>query len=307
MSVTLIVLLLLATLTLLVVGAGVLAGEQRRQASLVFAVVQGRRSRFKRLREALERRLLRTTAGRRLRWSLDNADVRWLVADTVVASVVLVLLTSWVTFGIGGPVLAVLAVVGLLLGARSWFRRREEVRMAKFIDQLPDLSRLLANAANAGLSLRAALSVAAQESVEPTKRELERVVEELSLGSSLDDALERMGDRLPSRELAVLVNVLVIQARAGGRIVTALQGITEALEIRRDLRREVATLIAGSKATVLAVSFLGAMMVFLVHHTVNGGLRALLANPIGLVIFIVSLGLFTFGIVMIRRVSKVEV
>lgn len=307
MSVPLIILLLLATLTLVVVGAGVLVGEQGRQASLVLAVVQDRDSRFKRLRAGLESRVLRNPSGRRLRWSLDNADLRWPVVDTLVGSLAAILLVSWIGFSIGGPVFTVVVVAGVLLGARSWFRRREEIRLARFIDQLPDLARLLANAANAGLSLRAALSVAAQESVEPTKSELKRVVEELSLGSSMDDALERMGERLPSRELAVLVNVLVIQARAGGRIVTALRGITEALEIRRDLTREVATLIAGSKATVWAVSFLGAMMVLLVHNAVKGGLRALLANPIGAIIFVVSLGLFLFGIVLIRRVSKVEV
>ena len=110
-----------------------------------------------------------------------------------------------------------------------------------------------------------------------------------------------------SRELAVLVNVLVIQSRAGGRIVTALHGITEALEVRRDLRREVATLIAGSKATVFAVSCLGGLMVLLVHQSVKGGLRTLLADPIGLTIFLVSLALFLAGMVAIRRATRVEV
>jgi tight adherence protein B len=225
----------------------------------------------------------------------------------VLVSAVVVAVVAWVAFHVGGPVFALIILVLLAAGARAWFKRREEARFARFIDQLPDLARLLANAADAGLSLRAAVSVAAQETVEPTRSELVRVTEELSLGSSLEDALERMGRRLPSRELAVLVNVLVIQARAGGRIVTALRGITEALETRRDLRREVATLIAGSKATVYAVSLLGAGMVLLVHNSVDGGLRALLANPIGLVIFVLSLSMFIVGMLLIRRASRVEV
>ena len=192
---------------------------------------------------------------------------------------VVVLVAAMFSFNIGGPVL-LLVVMGLLFtSSRSWFRRREEKRHARFVEQLPELARLLANATSAGLSLRASLAVAAQESVEPTRGELQRVVEELSVGSSVETALERMGERLPSRELAVLVNVLVIQSRAGGRIVTALQGITEALETRRDLRREVNTLLAGSKATVMAVAFLGGLMVLLVHNSVDGGLRGLLGQP----------------------------
>lgn len=307
MNIVVIILLLLATLTFVVVGIGVLAGESSRRATLTFSIAQGSGSRLAAVRAVVERRLLRTRYGRRLRRRMDNTDIAWPIADTVAGGVVVLIVFTWFSFQIGGPVFTIIVDVLLLVGARAYLQRREEARYAKFIDQLPDLARLLANAASAGLSLRAALAVAAQETEEPTRGELKRVVDELALGSGLDDALQRMGERLPSRELAVLVNVLIVQTRAGGRIVTALRGITEALETRRDIRREVGTLIAGSKATVLAVSFLGGMMVLLVHNSVKGGLRTLLANPIGLAIFIISLGLFLFGMLLIRRATKVEV
>lgn len=307
MSITVIVLTLLATLTFVVVGVAVLARERARQASFTLAVNPRGGSWLNRLRRGVEKRLTRTSQGRRLRWALDNADLPWPVADTLLVATVVYVFLSVLAYQIGGPVLF-LVVAGLLLtGSRTAFRRREERRHAKFVEQLPELARLLANATSAGLSLRASIAVAAQESAEPTKGELQRVTEELSVGSSVETALERMGQRLPSRELAVLVNVLVIQARAGGRIVTALQGITEALETRRDLRREVHTLLAGSKATVMAVAFLGGLMVLLVHNSVEGGLRGLLANPIGLLIFFVSGGLFIFGMTLIRRTTRVEV
>jgi tight adherence protein B len=307
MSITVIVLTLLATLTFVVVGVAVLARERARQASFTLAVNPRGGSWLNRLRRGVEKRLTRTSQGRRLRWALDNADLPWPVADTLLVAAVVFVFLCVLAYQIGGPVL-LLVVAGLLLtGSRAAFRRREERRHAKFVEQLPELARLLANATSAGLSLRASIAVAAQESAEPTKGELQRVTEELSVGSSVETALERMGQRLPSRELAVLVNVLVIQARAGGRIVTALQGITQALETRRDLRREVNTLLAGSKATVMAVAFLGGLMVLLVHNSVEGGLRGLLANPIGLVIFFVSGALFAFGMALIRRTTRVEV
>jgi tight adherence protein B len=285
----------------------VLSRERARQASFTVAADLQRPSWLNRLRKGTERRLLRNRHGRRLRWALDNADLRWPVADTFLVAVGVLVVAIVLSFRIGGPVLMVVVVGVLLAGGRAAVRRREEARHAKFVEQLPELARLLANATSAGLSLRASMGVAAQESQEPTRGELMRLTEELSVGSSIENALERMASRLPSRELAVLVNVLVIQARAGGRIVTALQGITEALETRRDLRREVNTLMAGSKATVLAVAFLGGLMVLLVHNSVEGGLRALLADPIGIAIFLVSGGLFVFGMVLIGRVTKVEI
>lgn len=307
MSISVIVLLMLATLTLAVVGVGVLVGEQQRRHSLSFAFAPARESRLRSWRLTVERRVRRTRYGKRLRWLLDNADLGWPILDTLATAGAALLILTVVSYQIGGPVFAIVIGIMLIVGARSWFQRREERRFTKFIDQLPDLARLLANAAGAGLSLRAGLTVAAQETAEPTKGELKQVVDELNLGATLEDALERMGERLPSRELAVLVNVLIIQARAGGKIVTALRGITEALESRRDVRREVATLTAGSRATVVAVSAIGGMMVLMVHTTVHGGLRALLANPVGLAIFLVSLGMFLLGMWLVRRAVKIEV
>ena len=97
---------------------------------------------------------------------------------------------------------------------------------------------------------------------------------------------------MPSREVQVLVNVLAIQVRAGGRVVTALRGITDALETRREVRREVNTLLAGTKATVVAVAGLGALMLLLVNTFSEGGLRTVLENPIGIVLFAVCGAVF---------------
>ncbi len=307
MTITTIVLLLLATLTMIVVGIGVLLGERERRRTMRFVIAESGQSRLRRLRRSVEQRVTHTPLGRRLRRQLDRADVPWPVADTLLGYGALLAVALITAYRVGGPILTVLAAGLLYIGTRTLVSYREERRFARFVDQLPDLARLLANAASAGLSLRAALAVAAQESQEPTRGELEKVNEELALGVTIDEALTRMGDRLPSRELAVLVNTLVIQSRSGGRIVTALTSITEALEIRRDLRREVNTLMAGSKATVIAVAFLGAMMVWLVHSTLEGGLRGLLATPLGVVVFVVSLALFSFGMILIRRATKVEI
>ena len=47
--------------------------------------------------------------------------------------------------------------------------------------------------------------------------------------------------RLPSREVAVLVSTLLVSARSGGSLVTALRDIADTLEARKETRREVRT------------------------------------------------------------------
>lgn len=308
MSVFTIVALCLATMGALLLGVGYLASERARRRELIDAYdLSPRSSAVERTSAWLERHLLATRGGQRWRERLDQADVPGRVGSVALGAILVSGLTLLLAWSVGGPILAVIVMLLLLGGSRFYLRVRMEKRRIRFVDQLPELSRLLANATNAGLSMPAALAIAAQETTEPMRSELARVNEELALGTSLDDVLARMSERLPSKELAVLLNVLIIQTRAGGRIVTALRGITEALESRRDVRREVGTLLAGSKATVVAVGALGALMVFLVHTQVDGGLRGLLENPIGLVVFVVSSALFVFGLWLISRFTKVEI
>ena len=306
-QVALILLLLMASLMLAIVGVGVIVSEGDRRRSMAYTIAPDQANGLERLRHRIETRLAATQRGQRLRRTLDRASLSLRVGDAVLICVLVGTVLAVFSYNFGGPLLMAAALVGALLGLRGWLRRREIKRTEQFIEQLPELSRLLANAASAGLSLRAGLSVASREMAPPMNLELHRVNEELSVGASLESSLERLEARMPSRELAVLVNTLIIQNRSGGRVVTALHGITEALDVRRDLRREVATLTAGSRATVMAVSAMGGLMVLLVHVSVPGGMRTVLENIVGLIIVIVSGGIFALGIWLARRAARVEV
>ncbi|CAM5227769.1 type II secretion system F family protein [Streptomyces tanashiensis] len=112
-----------------------------------------------------------------------------------------------------GPPYGGLLGIGVAMGFLNWQRQK---RIEKFINQLPELSRILANATQAGLALRMALSLAADELEAPAGDELEKVAQQLAVGMSLDDALGELAERLPSRELVVLVTTLVLANRAGG-------------------------------------------------------------------------------------------
>lgn len=307
MTITVIVLLCLGTAATFVLGVALFAAESDRRRVIYANDLEEQSTALGRLASWTERQTLRTGTGRRLRRTLDRADVGWTVGTVVLALVVVMVLVWLIADSLGGPVLGVVGLVGVVLGLRSLLRFRIEKRRQKFVDQLPELARLLANATQAGLALRAALGVAAQESVEPVRSELEQVNRELVVGAELDEVLGRLADRMPSREVQVLVNVLAIQVRAGGRVVTALRGITDALETRREVRREVNTLLAGTRATVVAVAGLGALMLLLVNAFSEGGLRTVLENPVGIVLFTVCGAVFGFGLLLVRRFGTVDV
>ncbi|MFJ2606657.1 type II secretion system F family protein [Streptomyces sp. NPDC087425] len=263
----------------------------------------GRRRRF----AGLDRRLRRTRLGKRLelRLAATGLDVTpgeffvgmvaavaglWLIGQATLAPF----------FGPIAGLLGIWAAVQFL----NWQRQQ---RIERFIGQLPELARIMANATQAGLALRTAIGMAAEELEAPAGEELAKVANQLAVGISMDDALGELADRLPSRELVVLVTTLVLSHRAGGQVVSALRNLTETLEERKETRREVRTQLSQVNMTSYAVPALGVGSLFLMNGVKDGALERMTESPLGQTAVVVAFGLYTIGFVLIRRLSRIDV
>ncbi|MFD5231990.1 type II secretion system F family protein [Streptomyces qaidamensis] len=263
----------------------------------------GRRRNFR----GIDRRLRRTKPGKKLelRLAATGLDITpgeffvymlatvaglWLIGQAALAPF----------FGPLSGLLGVWAALQFL----NWQRQK---RIEKFINQLPEMARILANATQAGLALRTAIGMAAEEMEAPAGEELGKVSNQLAVGASMDDALGELADRLPSRELVVLVTTLVLSNRAGGQVVSALRNLTETLEERKETRREVRTQLSQVSMTSYAVPVLGVGSLFLMNGVKDGALDRMTGSPFGQGAVIIAFSLYAVGFVLIRRLSRIDV
>jgi tight adherence protein B len=260
-----------------------------------------------RRRTALDRLVIKSRWGSRVQgaitltgWSISPS--RFVLAGTALCTVVGLLLgmtLSWILFPFG--------FYGGYLLIRGYLRREREKRKEEFISQMPELARTLSNASSAGLSIRTAVAMAADELAEPARSELRTVSDEINLGVSLDTALSDMEDRLPSRELGILVSALVVSSRSGGALVSALRDISETLETRKEVRREIRTTYAQTVATAYAVLAVGTMSLFLLEAIHGGTVDAMLRNPVGQASLVFAALVYSGSIWAVRRMTRVEV
>jgi tight adherence protein B len=296
--------------TLGVMGVHAYSSGKDQQAALVERLSQTgqipvvtRRRRFR----GVDRRVRRTKLGKKLelRIGVTGLDITpgeffiymtatvvglWLIGQAMLASFF-------------GPICGLLGIY-IAVAFLNWQRQK---RIEKFINQLPDLSRILANATQAGLALRMALSMAADELEAPAGEELEKVANQLAVGHSIDDALGELADRLPSRELVVLVTTLVLSNKAGGTVVGSLRNLTETLEERKETRREVRTQLSQVSMTAYAVPVIGVGSLLLIDNMQPGALDKMTGSGIGQICVIVAFALYTVGFAIIRRFSKIDV
>jgi tight adherence protein B len=257
--------------------------------------------------DALDRRLRRTRWGRRLGARLAATGTR-LTAGQFTAAATGAVLGAWVVAAVllapfFGPIAA------LLTGwsAASFLGWRRRVRTERFIAQLPELSRVLANATQAGLALRTAVGMAAEELEAPAGEELKKVADALALGHPVEEALAELQERLPSRELVVLVTTLVLSSRSGGSVVESLRNLTVTLEERKETRREIRTQMSQVTLTAYAVPVIGIGSLLLLNRLMPGSLAAMTSSGLGRIIVLIALGLYVVGFVLIRRMARIDV
>lgn len=206
---------------------------------------------------------------------------------------------SWFLFPVG-------LYAGMVI-VRGRIRKQREKRKEDFIAQMPELARTLSNASSAGLSIRTAVAMAADELAEPAHTELRMVADEINVGVPLDSAMTNLENRLPSRELAILVSTLIVSARSGGALVTSLRDISDTLETRKEVRREIKTTYAQTVSTAYAVLGVGTLSLFLLEGLNSGTVDQMLQSPIGLGALIFAVVVYSGCIWAVRRMTRIEI
>ena len=242
-----------------------------------------------------------------LRRRMLGAGLTWDVAIIELTLIIATIITFFLTRPLIGQIASGILALLVPIAFFRWIRRRTARRVEQFIAQLPEVSRVLSNGTSAGMSMERALVLAAQEMSEPAGVELSRTTAQLALGWSLDSALTDLAQRMPSRELNILVRTIIIQSTAGGTLSSALHDIALALEDRKQLHREVRTAIIGSAFSAYLVPLIGLTAIIFMNLMKPGVLDDMASSFIGRIILVAAFICFALGTLFMRLVSRVEV
>jgi tight adherence protein B len=279
---------------------------EQRIAALERSALDEVERRSRRVRVRLDQFLRRGAVGSAIGVRLHAAGVPVTVVDAIAIAVGVAALGYLLGRTLFPWWLSVLVALGCLRACLAWVDHKRLQRRQRFVAQLPDVARILSNASSAGLSVRTAIEMAAEELDDPARSEFALVAEELRLGRSLEDALRNLESRMPSRDVAVLISTLAIQQRTGGDLVRALQEMALTLEARRDLQREVRTVMAGSVYTGYLVGAMGIGALFLINLITPDAIEKMTSVTGGRIALLVAGALYAIGFTLVKRVTRIE-
>lgn len=209
-------------------------------------------------------------------------------------------------------------VAGLALGILAFFlprifvSMRQRKREKAFGSQLADALMLMSNSLRAGYSLLQSMETVAREGPEPTAEEFGRVVREVGLGLSPEDALVNLHRRLPSEDLDLMVTAINVQHEVGGNLAKIFDTLGETIRERTRIKGEIQTLTAQQRLGGNIIACLPIALAGIVFMINPGYFEPLLSSETLICMpafgFPILTALMVFaGWVSIRRLVKIEV
>ncbi len=129
-------------------------------------------------------------------------------------------------------------------------------RIKSFNNQLGDGITLMANSLRSGYSFLQSMDLVSREAPEPMSSEFRRVVQEIGLGLSTEEALANLLRRVPSDDLDLLITAVNIQHEVGGNLAQILETIGHTIRERVRIKGEIAVLTAQGRISAYVITAL---------------------------------------------------
>ena len=193
---------------------------------------------------------------RGLDFKMQKAGIPLLGTEFLILLGVSAVLAATIAFIVTKKLFAAI-LVAVVVAVAEWVYVLLKIsrREAAFTNQLGDCLMMVANAMRAGFSFLQAMELIAKEMEPPMSDEFKHVMRDISLGASIERALDDMDKRVGSPDFSLVVTAVLIQQQVGGDLAHILDTISDTIQDRIRMRREVHTLTAQGRASgwVLAI------------------------------------------------------
>jgi len=221
-----------------------------------------------------------------------------------IGAVALAALIGLFRFGFSiGPV--ILGVIGYIVPPLvvAYLQRR---RQQQFNEQLGSMLQLLSNSLKTGYAIDRALETVAAKSQPPVSTEFERVATEITLGTSVEDALSSLLLRINSPDLEFIVTAILLHIRVGGNMAEVLDNISDTLRDRLQTKRDMSVLTAQSRASATIITGLPILLALGLYVFVPGYYAPMTSTWVGYVLLGFAGLMVLIGNLIIQRMTALE-
>lgn len=184
-------------------------------------------------------------------------------------------------------------------------RKKEKIKL--FDSQLNEGITIISNSLKAGYSFLQAVAVVAEETRDPFSKEFKKLLKEMSLGISEEDALRNLINRVESEDLRLIINAILIQKDIGGNLSEILDNISETIRERQKIKNELKTLTAQGRLSGIILMVIPIFLGIIIYIFNKEYMLLLFTTSIGLFMVVSAVISEIFGFLMIRKIINIDI
>lgn len=224
--------------------------------------------------------------------------IRLIVGGT--AGIILILLQfPWILTVISLP-------VGYLL-PKVFIQNKRKKRLQSLPSQLIDTLGMMANSMRAGFSFMRVMQLVGKEMPAPIGPEFEKAVRESGMGVPLETVFKDMLERLPSKELEVVLDAIIAQRKCGGNLTELLETMEDTIRSRVSILGELNTLTSQGKMSSIIITCLPIGLGLYLYVIDTDYFNPLVSQPLGIFMLVTAAVFIVIGWFTIQKILRIEV
>jgi tight adherence protein B len=174
-------------------------------------------------------------------------------------------------------------------------------RKKKFTENFATAIDVIVRSVKSGLPTNEALRIVAREVPNPVGSEFHNMVESLKVGVTLDQAMKRMMESMPTPEVGFFAIVMTIQTKSGGNLSEALGNLAVVLRDRKRLQGKIKAMSSEAKASAMIIGSLPPGVMAIVYITTPAYISKLFTERAGNLMLAGCVIWMTMGILVMRK------
>jgi tight adherence protein B len=185
--------------------------------------------------------------------------------------------------------------------------------MNMFNDQLEDALSSMSSSLKAGFSINQALEVVAEENKRPISVEFRLLVQEIRLGVPLDEALQKMVDRLECPDMELVSTAIITARQTGGELTAILDRLASVIRERMRINQRLRALTAQGRMQAYMIAAMPGLLLlamsYIAPDMMSNFFNATVANviPIGILLIIGAFILVVIGFFVIKKITTIDI
>ena len=174
-------------------------------------------------------------------------------------------------------------------------------RKKKFTENFATAIDVIVRSVRSGLPTNEALRIVAREIPNPVGSEFHNLVESLKVGVTLDQAMKRMMESMPTAEVGFFAIVMTIQSKSGGNLSEALSNLAAVLRDRKRLQGKIKSMSSEAKASAMIIGSLPPGVMAIVYITTPSYISKLFTERAGNLMLAGCVLWMSCGILVMRK------